>query len=362
MNQRQGSTNINPDPRLDPTQQRRVLRPVEQVNTSQTQGNGSWRSPVTGVSQEQDNNSATGRNGPVTRGGYGNTLAVKRRGFIITVTSPKGGVGKSSLSLNLASYLGLRMQAEGKNVCILDANFQQADTGKYLNVYNPNITSIVRDPSSISRERLGQFLVHRPDLGISALLGPATPMDANPVYINSKLYNQVIEPLKEMYDYIVIDTPVAEKYHDILSSFALPQADYIVVPVTPNWAALMNADSWLNAVCTPRHSGGDGVDERKVGIVLNRAKATVDCSEEDVRQELSRWNFIGLIPENDAWQRCDNNGELIATQRFTDINDAFSRILYAATKEKTLLGEVYVKQDVKASKGSLFKKILKRGG
>jgi septum formation inhibitor-activating ATPase MinD len=251
------------------------------------------------------------------------------------------------------------MQAEGKNVCIIDANFQQADTGKYLNVYNPNITSVVRDPSGVSRERIGQFLIHRPDLGISALLGPATPMDANPVYINSKLYNQVIEPLKEVYDYIIIDTPVAEKYHDILSSFALPQADFIVVPVTPNWAALMNADSWLNAVCTPRHSGGDGVDERKVGIVLNRAKVTVDCSEEDVRQELSRWNFIGLIPENDAWQRCDNNGELIATQRFTDINDAFSRILYAATKERALLNDVYIPTDTK-KKQSIIKKLLGR--
>jgi septum formation inhibitor-activating ATPase MinD len=132
-----------------------------------------------------------------------------------------------------------------------------------------------------------------------------------------------------------------------------------VVPVTPNWAALMNADSWLNAVCTPRHSGGDGVDERKVGIVLNRAKVTVDCSEEDVRQELSRWNFIGLIPENDAWQRCDNNGELIATQRFTDINDAFSRILYAATKERALLNDVYIPTDTK-KKQSIIKKLLGR--
>lgn len=273
-------------------------------------------------------------------GSYGpqHQLAAARRGHVIVVTAPKGGTGKSSLSLNLTAYLGLRMRAHGKTVCIIDTNFQQADAGKYLNVYTPNITDLYKDQAAMTRERIRTKMVHRDELGFSALLGPARSREANPQWINARLYNQILPLLKEHYDYIIVDTPVAELYHDIHRDFALPNADFILVPITPNLPTLMNADRWLYEICQPTHvAGGSGVDRNKVGIVLNRAKDTVGLSFEEIQTELSQWRIVGVIPDTDEWQRANNENSLVATRNYRELNDAFSQVLHAATGEPSLL-------------------------
>jgi MinD-like ATPase involved in chromosome partitioning or flagellar assembly len=299
---------------------------------------------------------------PATRQGYTGaqeTGVPARRGHVITVTAPKGGTGKSSLTLNLGAYLGHRLRGQGKRVCVIDANFQQADSGKYLNCFTPNIANLVKDPSTRTVDRIEEFLIKKNDLGMHVLLGPAKPSDANPAYINAKLYSQILEVLRELYDYILIDTPVAEKYHDIFAGFALPQADFLIVAINPNYATLLNTDNWLRAVTAPKHVGGDDVDPAKVGVVLNRAKDGIDCSEEDVRTELAAWRFIGAIPETDEWQKCNNNNELVATKNYRDLSEAFARVLYAATGEEVLTESISAPSTKSKGLAGLIKRLRK---
>ena len=263
--------------------------------------------------------------------------SARRRGFVITVTSPKGGTGKSSLSANLAAYLGLSLRNSGRRVVLVDANFQQADTGKLLGAYTPNISNILKDEGALVPERIEQYMIDRRDLNTSFLLGPATPRDASPSFFNSRLYNQVVSVLKQNFDYIIIDTPVAELYHEILRNFALPSADYIIVPITPAIHTLMNADSWLRTITLPRHQGGDEIDPNKIGIVLNQAQEGVDCDEEEVRAELYAWDFIGSIPLTKEWLKANNNNDFIATKPIPELSEAFANILHAATGEELLL-------------------------
>lgn len=279
------------------------------------------------------------------------TPGTRRRGHVITIASPKGGTGKSSLSANLAVHLGLSLRGTGRRVCLIDANFQQADTGKLLNVYSPNVTNIVKDEGSLVPERIEQYMIDRRDLNTSFLLGPATPRDASPMFFNSRLYTQILDVLRQNFDYILIDTPVAELYHDILRGFALPQADYIVVPITPAIHTLMNADGWLRTITLPRHQGGDEIDVEKVGVVLNQAQEGVDCDEEQVRRELFAWRFIGSVPMTKDWLRANNNNEFVATKNLAEIGDAFANILYAATGEETLLQGLHASAPGSSRKG-----------
>jgi MinD-like ATPase involved in chromosome partitioning or flagellar assembly len=285
----------------------------------------------------------------------------RRRGYAIAVVAPKGGAGKSSVATNLGVYLGLRLKPYGRTVAILDANVQQADVGKYLNYYTPCITDLVRDPSGISPARINDYMVHPPQFGISAMLGPSAVKDADPAYINGALYTTVLNVLRELYDYVIIDTPVAEKYHDIFSEFVLPQADFLVVAANPNYTTLINIDRWLRDITMTRNAGGAGVDPQRIGILLNKAKDDIDCSEDDVRRELAAWNFLGALPYSSAWERANNNFEVVADKNYTELNQSFSSILFATTGEEGLLADI---GQVTAPKAGLLQKLgraMRRG-
>jgi len=287
--------------------------------------------------------------------GYGK----RSRGKVIVITSPKGGTGKSSLSINLAVYLGLHLRGSSQRVCLIDANFQQADTGKLLNQFTPNIGNILKDQAALTPDRIEEYLIARPNWNTSFLLGPTTPKDASPVHYNGQFYSRILDVLRQRFDYIVIDTPVAEVYHDILRGFALPEADFIVLPIVPAIHTLMNTDAWLRTVTLPKHAGGDGIDPNKIGIVLNQAQDDVDCDEEQVRKELYGWNYIGAIPATKEWLRCVNNGELIATKNYYEINGALASILYASTGLESLIYGLEEQTVQAQEKVGFFKKILK---
>ena len=299
--------------------------------------------PVGGQSAQQQPSAWTGPRGPVARqDAYTAAPALAaRRGFVITVASAKGGVGKSSLTLNLGAFLGMRLRSLGKTVCVIDSSFQQADAGKYLDVFKPNINTIANDPSYMTRERILQGLVTKPEYNLSVLLGPATPDEGNPLNINSMLYSEILDLLKFHFDYLIIDTPVAEKYHDIFTNFALKRADYIVVPVAPSFPTLHNNDNWLqHSVTLPRHAGGAGLDPAQIGIVLNREEEGIGCSVDDVRMTMARWNFLGSIPETKEWKLANNRNELVAPKNYAELNQAFATVLYAATGEPALMHNV----------------------
>ena len=280
-----------------------------------------------------------GTAGPVLRGGEQRIVPAgqQRRGWVITVTAPKGGVGKSSFSLNLSVALALRLRAQGKTVCLVDANFQQADIAKYLDLFNaPTIVSLAMDPTLRSRDRIMGSLAHVPQYNLHCLLGPSSTAEANPAVLHSRLYNEVVTLLKEKFDYIIIDTPVAERYHDILADFAVPIADYLVIPTIPSIQTLINVNRWLGeAVVTPKSAGGYGIPIDRIGVVLNRAEEDVDCDEEDVRGELGRWTFLGTIPESREWKRANNRNEVAAAGNYADLNEALRHILFKATTDPT---------------------------
>ena len=298
--------------------------------------------------------------GPAQRTGYTSTAAqTGRRGYVITVAVAKGGTGKSSLTLNLAAFMGMRASIVGKTVCVIDSNFQQADAGKYLSVYTPNIHTITKNPSLLTKEYILQGLAHKPEYNLSVLLGPTNADEGNPANLTPELYNQVLALLKVHYDYIFIDTPVAEKYHLMFEKFSIPNADYIVVPVTPNMATIHDTDDWLKAaVVTDRNRRG-GIPEDRIGIVLNRAEENIGCDELEVQQCLARWQYLGSIPETAAWKLANNRHELVVTKQNVEgvaaINSAIASILYKATGEPFLLsGELPVESS------SMWRKVFRR--
>jgi len=281
-----------------------------------------------------------------------------RRGFVISVGVPKGGVGKSTLTVNLAAFLGLKLRKLGKTVCIVDANFQQSDLGKYLNAITPNISYLRKNANLLTPERINEALVPFSKYNLSGLLGPENPTEATPKLYDGAFYTSVLNLLREKFDYIIIDCPVAERYLNIYSEFILKESNYLLVPVTPNSAAVMSTYQWLKETVTPPLSmGGANFNTHNIGVVLNMAMDDVDFNEEDVRNELKEWAFLGSFYHSKEWVRSGNTHELIAGKNYHDINAQFASVLEKVTGEQTLMEGVV---SIKEAKGGILSK-FKRG-
>src|SRR5947209_5415284 len=91
-------------------------------------------------------------------------------GEVIAVFSPKGGVGRTTMAVNLAVAAA---QELGKKVCLVDASFQFGDVGVLLNL-NPkskSIADLVPELESGELDSIDTFIINH-TTGIRVLLAP----------------------------------------------------------------------------------------------------------------------------------------------------------------------------------------------
>lgn len=119
---------------------------------------------------------------------------------IVTVTSVKGGTGKTTTVLNLAGVLALK----NSKVLIIDLDLYESAIAPLLNIdNNENIYTLVSDTLNGYIKPLNTYLSQY-NSNIDVLLSPNDPRRASNVY--SKSIIDVIEKFKPNYDYIIIDT------------------------------------------------------------------------------------------------------------------------------------------------------------
>ncbi|MBA3877096.1 MAG: hypothetical protein C0498_09205 [Anaerolinea sp.] len=124
-------------------------------------------------------------------------------GTVVAVFSPKGGVGRTTIAVNLAvaaASLG------GRRVALMDASFQFGDVGVLLNL-NPKNKSIADLTSQLETgelEELDSYMIEHSS-GVRVLLAPSSPEQAE--LITAMHARRVVERLRAEHDLVVVDCP-----------------------------------------------------------------------------------------------------------------------------------------------------------
>jgi flagellar biosynthesis protein FlhG len=211
----------------------------------------------------------------------------------MTVTGGKGGVGKSSISLNLS----IALSEHGARVLLFDADLGLANLDVMLGINPPFTLEDVID----GKCRLAQT-VYETGYGVDLLPGGAgIPSLAD---LGSLALVRLIGQLRELessYDYIIIDT--AAGIGESVARFALP-ADDVLLVCTPEPPAMLDAYSVLKMLCAREYGGN-------LHLVVNMARGvdevvqTHTALDRVVRHYLGRpLNLLGGLQYDEEIVRC----------------------------------------------------------
>ena len=228
--------------------------------------------------------------GPVTAGGLGS------HGRQITVFSPKGGVGKTTVAVNLSLAL---TDGGTKKVCLVDLDLAFGDVAITLQLFPARtLADAVPIEAGLDAESLESLLTpHR--AGISTLVAPVQP-DAKDS-IPASLVGKVLRLLKQSYDYVVVDTAPSFDEHVLQ---AIDETDDLLLVTTLDVPTLKNvkiAVETLDLLNFPK-------DRRR--LVLNRADDKVGLTADKVESTLGM-TIAASIPTSPQVASSTNSGEPI---------------------------------------------------
>lgn len=141
---------------------------------------------------------------------------------VISIINEKGGVGKSTICMNMAHILNADY---GYSVCVIDMDGQNANLTYIAGIQKPDNLCTIKD-LIWSKATLDETIIHQ-ESGIDVI--PANILVNNLTEQDSiQKYKAVIKALKERYDVVLIDVGPSPNRSQFLS---LATSDYLICPV-----------------------------------------------------------------------------------------------------------------------------------
>ncbi|PIE81976.1 MAG: histidine kinase [Chloroflexi bacterium] len=208
--------------------------------------------------------------------------AKTREGFVLSVFSPKGGSGCTTIAINLAVALAQQQ----RHTLIVDGSLQFGDVAVMINM--KPVTSIVDlsgKDSDIDPE-LVDSVVKIHNSGLHVLMAPPRPEMADEV--TGPVLKGLLATLRTLYDYVIIDT--TSSLNDIALTL-LDESDRILLVTQQNLPSLKNVSRFFDLAQILEYQS------QKVWLVVNQATNKQGISVKDVGETLKRPIFMA-IPED----------------------------------------------------------------
>ncbi len=238
---------------------------------------------------------------------------------IITVTSGKGGVGKTTTTANL----GVALAQMGKRVTVVDA-----DIGlRNLDVIMGLESRIVYDLVDVieGRAKIKQAIIRHKQFPELHLLAAAQTRDKTAVSPNDMI--GLGHYLRRDNDFVLIDSPAG-----IERGFrnAVAPSDEVMIVTNPEVSAVRDADRIIGLL--------EGQGKGPGRLILNRVKMDMvrrgDMLSADDVTDILAIKLIGIVPEDEGVVPASNSGVPVTLQPNSRAGQAFRNIARRLTGEE----------------------------
>lgn len=241
------------------------------------------------------------------RGSKGTAEPQGRHGTVIAVAGARGGLGATTVAVNLADMLldphGLLRKTPSHSVALIDLDVQFGNAATYLDLEDRGALIELARASGPPDSAFIEYALQRHDSGLRVLPAPvaAMPLEA----LDIVRVGAMIETLRDNYDYVVIDLP-----HALVSwlEAVIERTDMLLMVTDTSVPSVRSARRLINLLMEENPS-------LKTEVVINReSKPLVQSHSHKLAAEALRLplrHFIAADPN--AARRAIDRGEVMTT-------------------------------------------------
>ncbi len=200
--------------------------------------------------------------------------------MIVAIANQKGGVGKTTTSINLAAALAQR----GKKTLLVDLDPQGNATLSYIDPHEieRSVYDLLVDPAVSAADVVRPTAFDDLDvIGSRIALAKAEAKLITEFDSHFRLKDK-LEPIRELYEYVIIDTPPTL---GILTVNALVAATHLLVPIQSSYYALEGTDDLLDTYEKIRARPNPDLNFLGVVITLHDRRTVLG---RDIKQQIRK--------------------------------------------------------------------------
>jgi pilus assembly protein CpaE len=255
----------------------------------------------------------------IARRSGGLAMSEETLGALICVLGPKGGIGKTLTSSNLAVSLA----TAGKRVAVVDLDLQFGDLGLALGLQpERTIYDLATAGGSLDAAKVSDYLV-RHESGAEVLLAPVRPDQA--ASIDVEFLRELYGMLRATHEYVVVDTAPGFTPEVIATIDASSSICMVGMLDTPSLKNTKLGFETLDLM---------GYPHERVRLLLNRADTSVGISHADVVAILGRAPDVLVPSQRDVVRSINAGVPIVSGARKSEPAKAFQALaeLYVADR------------------------------
>lgn len=266
---------------------------------------------------------------------------------VATITSGKGGVGKTTTTANLAVALAMG----GKKVVCIDGDIGLRNLDVVLGLENRIVYDLVDIVEG--RCRLRQAMIRDKRLPELYLIPAAQTRDKSAVSPSDMV--RVCDDLRQEFDWVLIDSPAG-----IERGFrnAVAPAEMIIVVTNPEVSAVRDADRIIGLI--------EAEEKGPARLIINRLNPALikrgDMLTADDVLELLAIELIGIVPEDETVVVGSNRGQPVAMDGKSKAGEAFHNIARRMNGETVPFMNLDQKEDIFKRLARMMRRDERTGG